>query len=748
MSDIHATLNALGTSKDWLIAANFILSVLLALWMLRYRALYIASRDTQSNYHDLVDNLSEGVYRSTLDGRQLSANKALVRLNGYASEAEMLAGVSDIGREWYVEPGRRDEFRRILQRDGHIEDFVSEIYRHKTRERIWVSESARLVRDKRSGKPLYCEGSVREVTETLKRLNLEAQFRKLTSELPGALFQVVSYPERTSDVVYASAGLERITGYPVEDFIARPTLFGDIVVEADIDAFRESMQTAAADGSGWDHEFRIVDRDGQEKWVRITATPEISDSTITWHGYLTDISIRKRYEMEIEELAFFDSLTKLPNRRLFMRRMIEAIAGCAARGDNDVLLFIDLDNFKTLNDTQGHDTGDAFLAQVAERLRQCVSAKDLVARIGGDEFVVIIDEAGDDAARATRRGIGAAGQVLAALHEPFELGALNHIASASVGVVVFDGTEQRPDELLKRADIAMYQAKAAGRNGMALFDPATMDRETERYRLLSDLRKAFTRRELELHYQVQVDDTGNAAGAEGLLRWNHPELGMVYPDRFIPLAEQFGLNDELTRYVLDAGVSALAGWQRNPETANLRLSLNVSVQSFNTDDFAGRLAEIIAAHGVDASKLTLELTEHVMAQNHEHVASRMAEVKRLGVRLSLDDFGTGYSSLAYLKTLPLDEVKVDGGFIADIEHSESNRALVKTILVMARNLGLRAVAEHVENVRQEAFLRAFGCDYFQGYLYGRAMPAEAFLAYVAEARGKGPRHLEPVRQSA
>jgi diguanylate cyclase (GGDEF)-like protein len=428
--------------------------------------------------------------------------------------------------------------------------------------------------------------------------------------------------------------------------------------------------------------------------------------------------------------------------------MTQAIAGCAARGDNDVLLFIDLDNFKTLNDTQGHDTGDAFLVQVADRLRRCVSPKDLVARIGGDEFVVIIEEAGADAARATRRGIAAANQVLSALHDPFELGALNHVASASVGIVVFDGAGQRPDELLKRADIAMYQAKAAGRNGMALFDPATMDRESERYRLLSDLRQAFKRRELELFFQVQVDDAGKTVGAEGLLRWNHPEFGMVFPDRFVPLAEQFGLNDELTRYVLDAGVGALAGWQRNPETANLRLSLNVSVQSFNTDDFAGRLAEIIRSHGVDASKLTLELTEHVMAQNHEHVAGRMAEVKKLGVRLSLDDFGTGYSSLAYLKSLPLDEVKIDGGFIADIEHAESNRALVKTILVMARNLGLSAVAEHVENVRQEAFLRAFGCDYFQGYLYGRAVPADAFLEAITATAGAGPRHIRALRQSA
>ena len=748
MSSIHATLNALGTSKDWLIAANFILSVLLALWMLRYRTLYIASRDVQTNYHDLIDNLSEGVYRSTLDGRQLSANKALVKLNGYLSEAEMLSAVSDIGAEWYVQPARRDEFRHILQRDGHVEDFVSEIYRHKTRERIWVSESARLVRDKRSGKPLYYEGSVREITETLKRLKLEAQFRKLTSELPGALFQFVTHSDGGAEIIYASAGLERITGHPVTEFVERPTLFSDIVKKDDLDAFRQAMQAAAASGDSWDHEFRIVDSEGREKWARVTATPEINGSSITWHGYLTDVSVRKRYEMEIEELAFFDPLTKLPNRRLFISRMSQAIAGCAARGDNDVLLFIDLDNFKTLNDTQGHDTGDAFLVQVAERLRRCVSPKDLVARIGGDEFVVIIEEAGADAARATRRGIGAANQVLSALHDPFELGVLNHVASASVGVVVFDGTEQRPDELLKRADIAMYQAKAAGRNGMALFDPATMDRESERYRLLSDLRRAFKHRELELFFQVQVDDTGTAIGAEGLLRWNHPELGMVFPDRFIPLAEQFGLNDELTRYVLEAGIGTLARWQGDPATAQLRLSLNVSVQSFNTDDFARTLAGIVDVHGVDASKLTLELTEHVMAQNHEHVAGRMAEVKKLGVRLSLDDFGTGYSSLAYLKTLPLDEVKIDGGFIADLEHAESNRALVKTILVMARNLGLAAVAEHVENIRQEAFLRAFGCDFFQGYLYGRAMPADAFIASLAEKPNGGPRHIQALRQSA
>jgi diguanylate cyclase (GGDEF)-like protein/PAS domain S-box-containing protein len=727
MSSALSSFLSMGSNHHWLVAANFILCILLGLSVLRYRGLERIARDEQARNNDLIDNLSEGIYRSTLSGHQISANKALVRLNGYSSEAEMLSAVTDIGKEWYVDPTRRDVFRAILRRDGKVEDFVSEIYRHRTRERIWITESARLVMDPRTGRPLYYEGSVREVTETVKRLKLEEQIQKLTSELPGALFQFTTYADGMSKLHYISAAFTRITGIATEEFFAHPTLLAKMVVDSDREPFRQSLFAASERRENWDHEFRIVARDGKEKWVRVTATPEYGDDGITWHGYFNDISVRKHYEMEIEELAYFDPLTKLPNRRLFLKRMAEAVVRCEARTENGALLFVDLDNFKTLNDTQGHDVGDAFLVQVADRLRGCVDAGDMVARIGGDEFVIIIEGAGADAAHATRRAITVAGRILSEIQNPFELATLYHAASASVGVVVFDGEQTRPEEILKRADIAMYQAKAAGRNGMALFDPATMDREAERYRLLNDLRHAFSRSELELHYQPQMDDSGQVIGAEGLLRWHHPEMGLIYPDQFVPLAEQFGLNDNLTRYVLNRGIKALAAWQRTPLTAHLRLALNVSVQSFNCDRFADMLQEIVQAHDADTSRLTLELTEHVMAEDHGDVARRMAEVKKLGMRLSLDDFGTGYSSLAYLKSLPFDEVKVDGSFVADIENAESNRALVKTILAMARNLGLSSVAEHVENVRQEAFLRAFGCDYFQGYLYGKALPEAQFL---------------------
>jgi diguanylate cyclase (GGDEF)-like protein/PAS domain S-box-containing protein len=745
MNFVISTLLDIDAGTGLLVTMAFIVSFVALLSTLRYRRLYRAALDEQLNNRDLIENLSEGIYRSTPDGRQISANRALVRLNGYASEAEQIAGVKDIATEWYVDPTRRDEFRAILKRDGKVEDFVSEIWRHKTRERIWITESARAVRHKKSGKLLYYEGSVREITETVERLKLEEQFRKLTSQLPGALFQFVQRADGARAIQYLSAGFWRLLDLPDNEPIASLETFEDRILPDDRQEYERSMRESAASLEPWTHEFRIATRQRLGKWLRISAHPESVDGIVTWHGYLADISMRKRHEMEIEELAYFDALTKLPNRRLFLQRMAEAIAGCERDGDHGALLFIDLDNFKTLNDTQGHDVGDALLAQVAERLRGCVGERDMVARIGGDEFVVVLAADGSDRARATRHAVIAANRVLGALRHPFEIGSLRHVASASLGVVVFDGREKRADELLKCADIAMYEAKAAGRNGVALFDPVTMEREAERYQLVSDLRTALAGDQLDLYFQPQVDAEGMISGAEALIRWRHPALGMVFPDQFVSLAEQFGLNDELSRFVLSRGIETLACWQRIPETAGLRLALNVSVQSFASDGFVGGLKELIETHAVDATRLTLELTEHVMAKDQTQIALRMGELKRLGVRLSLDDFGTGYSSLTYLKKLPFDEVKIDGGFVADIENGENDRALVKTILAMARNLGLTAVAEHVENIRQQAFLRAFGCDFFQGYLYGKAVPEKQFLELASTWRGAA---LEAVRRRA
>ncbi|MBA3449002.1 MAG: diguanylate cyclase, partial [Pseudaminobacter sp.] len=416
-----------GASQFWLVAANCVLTALLSFGIVRYKRLYFAANDERENNSDLVEHLSEGIYRSLPDGTHFRGNKALVKLNGYSSEAEMLTGIADSDKPWYVEPGRHDEFRAILMRDGKVEDFVSEIFRHKSRERIWISESARLVYDRKTGEPRFYEGSIREITETIRRLKLEEQFQKITSQLPGGLFQFSGYPDGTYEMHYLSAGAEQISGVPLEENMADPWAFSKLVIEEDREAYLASMQEAAVKVEPWNCEVRIRARDGREKWVSLLARPEALKHCIRWHGYVCDISVRKKHEMEIEELAYFDSLTKLPNRRMFMDRMVRAIAGCGRRGDNAALLFIDLDNFKTLNDTQGHDVGDTYLLQVASRLRRCVSATDLVARIGGDEFVVIIEGTGPDAAHATRRGLTAASQILAELNTVFQLGALHHV---------------------------------------------------------------------------------------------------------------------------------------------------------------------------------------------------------------------------------------------------------------------------------------------------------------------------------
>lgn len=732
MSELFGALFGQGAGQTWLVTANLVLSILLAAQMLRNRRLHMEARESQANTMELIDNLSEGIYRTSPDGRWLKVNRALVRLSGFESKERLLAEVRDIGKEWYAEPGRRDEIRAILESDGKLENAVSEIYRPATGERVWITESVRVVSDKKSGKPLFYEGSVHEITETMARLHLEEMFQKLTTQVPGGLFQLIRYKGGRLTAPYVSSGCRRITGFGDNDEHPDPLAFVNSIHSDDRQRFLETLRLSGTRMVPWDCEFRATSGEGTESWLRVTATPESIADGIMWHGYVDDISVRKDHEMEIEKLAFFDPLTGLPNRRLLHQRTASVGARCAETGNHGALLFIDLDNFKTLNDTMGHNVGDEFLVQVSTRLSACVERNDTVARMGGDEFVIVLENAGGDRSIATRHAIVTANKVLSCLREKFRLGELDHRTSASIGVVVFDGIGYAPEDIMKNADMAMYQAKSAGRNGVAMFDPVSMTAEADRFRLLADLREAIANRNLILHYQPQISDAGIVTGAEALVRWNHPDRGFVQPSDFVHLADQFGLADELAKSVLEAGAETLARWMHDPRTAQLNLSVNISAPSIRGEAFAPFLAGLIERHRFEPHKLTLEVTEHVMAKDQTLVARRMKELKKLGVRLSLDDFGSGHSSIAYLKKLPFDELKIDGCFVADIEHSDSDRALVKSMLSMAATLGLAAAAEHVETMQQEAFLRAYGCDYFQGWYYSPALTAEEFGRYVFE----------------
>lgn len=457
--------------QPWLhmiVGAAVILALAFYVMLVRSRDHARALREELDNTRELIDNLSEGIYRSSLSGELISGNPALARLNGCNSTDELFSIVTDIGAEWYVEPDRRQEFRQSLMRDGHVKDFISEVFRYKSRERIWVSEAARLVRDKKTGMPLYYEGSVREITQTMKRLKLEERFSKLMSQAPGALFQFTIDKPGNIHVGFVSKGFVRVTGIAEDVIKADPFLLSSRIQEEDVESFRTGMRKSAAALASLELEFRFHHMDGQARWLRMLATPERTMRGVTFHGYLFDMSLRKAQELEIERLAFYDPLTELPNRRLLKERIEDVIARRRTDGAFATLLFIDLDSFKNLNDSHGHDVGDHVLVEVARRLRNCVSDEGMVARLGGDEFVVVLGTAEASSAEAMEAGLLVSHRVLSVMRRDIELEAGRYLATASIGLVVFDGHESSADDVLKKADGAMYRAKAGGRDAVAL----------------------------------------------------------------------------------------------------------------------------------------------------------------------------------------------------------------------------------------------------------------------------------------
>ncbi len=475
------------------------------------------------------------------------------------------------------------------------------------------------------------------------------------------------------------------------------------------------------------HDFEMQRRtsDGQPIWVSISGEP-IFDAEGRFTGYrgvARDITERKLAEAQIQRLAFYDELTGLPNRRLLMDRLERAVAASTREGCHGALLFLDLDNFKGINDTLGHEWGDRLLVQVGARVSACVRATDTVARLGGDEFVVVIEGLHAEEAEAAAEAEAVAQKVLAALNQPYQVDGCEMHSTPSIGIALFLDAQQPVQELLKRADLAMYQAKAQGRNMLCFFDPAMQAAASARSALEGDIRLGLARAEFLLHYQPVVDATGQLLGAEALVRWNHPQRGMVPPADFIPLAEQTGLILPLGRQVLAMACHQLALWAADPARANWTLSVNVSAQEFRQSEFVQDVLAVLRDSGADARRLKLELTESLLLHDVEDSILKMQALRTLGVGFALDDFGTGYSSLSYLKRLPLDQLKIDQSFVRDVLTDPNDAAIACTIITLAHSLALDVVAEGVETEGQRAFLLRNGCQRFQGYLFGRPGPA-------------------------
>ncbi len=447
-----------------------------------------------------------------------------------------------------------------------------------------------------------------------------------------------------------------------------------------------------------------------------------------------DISERKQAEEKIHQLAFYDALTGLPNRRLLMDHLQHALASSERQGGGGALLFIDLDHFKTINDTLGHDVGDQLLREVAARIRYCVRLGDTVARLGGDEFIVLVESLDERAELAASQAEGVGRKIMAALSQPYRLGGSLQHSTPSVGVTLFAHGRVPAEELLRQADLAMYQAKAEGRNGLRFFDPRMQTVVSARAALQSDLRVALKTGQLSLHIQPQVDQGGRVMGAEALLRWQHPQRGFVSPAEFIPVAEECGLMHEIGLWVLQQAGRLLVAWAGQPTLQSLTLAINVSVQQFRHPNFVTQVRETLLRSGADATRLKLEITESLLMENVEDVIAKMEALRAQGVRFSLDDFGTGYSSLAYLKRLPLDQLKIDASFVRDLLTDPNDAAIVRTIIALADSLGLQVVAEGVETEAQRLALAELGCPAYQGYLFSRPLPVSDFELRVLQAQ--------------
>ncbi len=528
-------------------------------------------------------------------------------------------------------------------------------------------------------------------------------------------------------ILRVNLAFTKVTGYEAEEIIGKlPSMFRSPRMKAED---YDHMNATVMSVGNWQGEIFAQRKDGSAfpLWISISSVRDEKNAVTNLVYSVVDITERKLAEDAIRSLAFYDALTELPNRRLLLDRLRQAMATSTRSGLYGALLFIDLDNFKKLNDTRGHDIGDLLLRQVSQRLGDCLREGDTAARLGGDEFVILLCELSDDLLEAAEKTELVAEKILSALNQPYTLGEQQHHSTPSIGVCLYSGQTETIDDLLKQADLAMYQSKAAGRNAIRFFDSAMQIAVSAHAALEADMRRALEGKQFVLDYQAQVDGKGRVVGAEALVSWQHPLKGKVSPGEFIPLAEETGLILPLGEWVLETACQQLHVWAANPATAHLTLAVNISARQFHAANFVDQVTSTLKHTKADPHKLKLELTESLLLKDVDIVIVKMKTLIKHGVRFSLDDFGTGYSSLSYLKRLPFEQLKIDQSFVRDIFIDANDLAIVRAIVTLGRTLGLGVIAEGVETEEQRKFLESTGCESFQGYLFGRPVPAELLM---------------------
>lgn len=675
----------------------------------------------QRFYQMFANHASPMLLISPTNGAILDANKAAAEFYGYSIEHLKAMNIHQINTLPKEQVAAERERAYHEKRNYFI--FPHRLASGEVRQ-VEVHSSPIVINDE------TCLFSI--IHDITQRIKTEATLKLHNTALDHAA-NAVAITDQQGKIIWANKAYHSLTGYSPEEVVGK-SLYHPDDAHPDDKALYQHIQQVVRQGEVW-HGILEQERKNGDRYVEEATITPVRDEDQNLHNFvavLQDITERKQAEQQIQSLAFFDPLTQLPNRRLLIDRLESVMAQTTRSKQHAALLFLDLDNFKVLNDSHGHQLGDKMLIEAAQRIKNCVRMGDTVARFGGDEFVVLLSGLDTEVVKAAQQARAAAEKIRAHLSEIYILEGVEpgttvqHYSSASIGVSLFKDHEKSLDDLLKWTDMAMYQAKASGRNEVRLFDPEMQNELDQRAQLEQDLRQAVELGQLELHYQPQVDSRHRILGAEALLRWHHPQQGMISPGVFIPLAEESGLILQLGDWVLESACQQLGEWKHHPQLCLVQLSINVSAKQLRQLDFVDKVKELVRRYDINPLMLKLELTESVLMSQMDDSVAKMRALRLLGIQFSIDDFGTGYSSLAYLKSLPLNQIKIDQSFIRDLSEDEMDAVMVQAIMTLGENFQMSVIAEGVESLQQFERLRSYRCEFFQGYLFSKPVPLQDF----------------------
>ena len=668
----------------------------------------------------ILDRALDGVINLDQHGRVTYWNAEAERIFGYSSQYAHSRDIIKL----ILPPHQHRVVRELMEqfmltgvgKENHRRFEINALRANGTKVPVEIS----VIVLQRFGEYFF-NGFVRDLTEYNKNIE-ELRVSAITFNSQDAII----ITDAEIKILRVNQKVLDITGYTSEDLIgSEPSLLSSTMQSEKF--YREMWRTIGASGS-WEGEVWDQRKSGElfPLLIAITAIRDAKDRLTNYVFSFSDITATKRDADAIHKLAYFDPLTHLPNRRTLIDRLPDTLSACESERKTLGLLFVDLDHFKDINDALGNHVGDKILIGTAQRLRDAVASGDTVARIGGDDFVVVLKTLDSNIETAKAEANTVATHILASLNRPYEIDQQEIRCAASIGVALADQGQISIEELLKQADIGLYQAKTSGRNQICFFDPAMAQTVTRQAQLANALHSAVQDQQLELYYQIQVDDQNRPVGAEALIRWEHPQLGIISPNDFIPLAEASDTILPIGLWVLDSACAQLKSWQSDPHTCWLSIAINISPRQFHQKDFVDTVLQAIGRWDISPGSIKLELTETVILDNTNETIEKMYQLKRAGVEFALDDFGTGYSSLSYLTQLPLSQLKMDQSFVSKIGIKESDDIIVQTILAMAKSLAIKVIAEGVETEAQRSFLAKLGCPLFQGYLFGKPVPIAEF----------------------